>query len=160
MQQPVDIGLPAPPEPFALELAGDWQAASAHWEKLGRPYDAALALMASAAEAGLRDALATFEALGARAPAAVVRKRMKALGVKAIPRGPRHSTRDAPAGLTAREQEVLALLSAGLPDREISRQLFISERTVHHHVSAVLARIGVASRTVAAREAAAWRRAT
>ena len=71
-----------------------------------------------------------------------------------IPRGRRAATRAAPAGLTAREQEVLALLSEGLPDREISRRLFISERTVHHHVSAVLAKVGVSSRTAAAREAA------
>jgi DNA-binding NarL/FixJ family response regulator len=78
---------------------------------------------------------------------------MKELGVKAIPRGPRPATRAAPAGLTAREQEVLALLSEGLSDREISRRLFISERTVQHHVSAVLSKIGVSSRTAAAREA-------
>ena len=74
--------------------------------------------------------------------------------MKAIPRGPRSATQAAPAGLTVREQEVLALLSEGLPDREISRRLFISERTVHHHVSAVLSKIGVPSRTAAAREAA------
>jgi DNA-binding NarL/FixJ family response regulator len=79
---------------------------------------------------------------------------MKELGVRAIPRGPRASTRAAPAGLTTREQEVLALLSQGLPDKEISKRLFISERTVHHHVSAVLAKIGVSSRTAAALEAA------
>src|SRR6185437_11900390 len=60
----------------------------------------------------------------------------------------------APAGLAAREQEVLALLTEGLPDREISARLFISERTVYHHVSAVLSKIGVSSRTAAAREAA------
>ena len=76
------------------------------------------------------------------------------MGVRAIPRGPRPATRAAPAGLTAREQEVLALLVDGLTDREISQKLFISERTVHHHVSAVLSKIGVASRTAAAREAA------
>ena len=79
---------------------------------------------------------------------------MKELGVKAIPRGPRAATRAAPAGLTPREQEVLTLLADGLPDREISERLFISERTVHHHVSAVLSKIGVSSRTAAAREAA------
>ena len=71
-----------------------------------------------------------------------------------IPRGPYKAARAAPAGLTTREQEVLALLSQGLRDREISRRLFISERTVHHHVSTVLAKIGVSSRTEAAREAA------
>ena len=92
--------------------------------------------------------------VGARAAAAAARRRMKQLGVRAIPRGPRPSTRSAPAGLTAREQEVLALLTEGLPDREISARLFISERTVHHHVSAVLSKIGVSSRTAAAREAA------
>lgn len=153
MQQAADV--PAtPPEPYARELTGDWKAAAASWEELGRPYDAALVRMGSADESGLREALTTLEALTATAAAAVVRKRMKALGVKAIPRGPRLTTRTAPAGLTAREQEVLALLSEGLPDREISRRLFISERTVHHHVSAVLSKIGVTSRTAAAREAA------
>jgi DNA-binding NarL/FixJ family response regulator len=78
---------------------------------------------------------------------------MKELGARAIPRGPRQATRAAPAGLTAREQEVLALPSDGLPNREISTRLFISERTVHRHVSAVLSKIGVSSRTAAAREA-------
>ena len=152
MQQPVDV--PAkPPGPYELELAEDWKAASVQWEQLGCPYDAALARMGSADETGLRDALITLEALTARTAAAFVRRQMKALGIKAIPRGPRLTTRDAPAGLTAREQEVLALLSEGLPDREISRRLFISERTVHHHVSAVLSKIGVPSRTAAAREA-------
>ncbi len=79
---------------------------------------------------------------------------MRAAGVRAIPRGPRPATKSAPAGLTVREQEVLALLSEGLPDKEISRALVISERTVHHHVSAVLSKIGVSSRAAAVREAA------
>jgi DNA-binding CsgD family transcriptional regulator/tetratricopeptide (TPR) repeat protein len=141
------------PGPFALEIAGDWQGAAAAWDRLGRPYDAALARLGSADEAGLRHALAAFGELDAQLPAAVARRRMKELGVKAIPRGPRPATRAAPAGLTTREQEVLALLSEGLSDREISRRLFISERTVQHHVSAVLSKIGVSSRTAAAREA-------
>jgi DNA-binding CsgD family transcriptional regulator/tetratricopeptide (TPR) repeat protein len=153
LQAPAELpsGLP---EPFARELAGDWRGAAAAWERLGRPYDAALAWLVSPDEAGLRKALSTLDDLGARAAAGAVRRRMKELGVRAIPRGPRPATRGAPAGPTAREQEVLALLADGLPDREISRRLFISERTVHHHVSAVLAKIGVGSRTAAAREAA------
>jgi len=141
-------------EPYALEMAGDRQRAAQAWERIGRPYDAALVWVMSSDEAGLRGAVKTLDDLGARAVAAVARRRMKELGMTAIPRGPRRATRADPAGLTAREQEVLALLSEGLPDREISERLFISERTVHHHVSAVLAKIGVSSRTAAAREAA------
>ena len=45
-------------------------------------------------------------------------------------------------------------LTEGLPDKEISHRLVISERTVHHHVSAILSKIGVTSRSAAAREAA------
>jgi DNA-binding CsgD family transcriptional regulator len=146
--------MPGLPAPYALEAAGDHRGAAAAWQRIGRPYDAALARAWSSDEAGLRDALAGLEELGATATAGAVRRRMKELGVKAIPRGPRPATRAAPAGLTPREQEVLALLADGLPDREISERLFISERTVHHHVSAVLSKIGVSSRTAAAREAA------
>jgi DNA-binding CsgD family transcriptional regulator/tetratricopeptide (TPR) repeat protein len=141
------------PEPYALEAAGDWRGAAAAWDRLGRPYDAALTRLGSADEDALRAALTALDGLGARAAAAVARKRMRDLGLRAIPRGPRAATRSAPAGLTAREQEILALVTEGLADREISQRLFISERTVQHHVSAVLSKIGVSSRTAAAREA-------
>jgi DNA-binding CsgD family transcriptional regulator/tetratricopeptide (TPR) repeat protein len=142
------------PEPHRLEAAGDWQAAARAWDDLGRPYDAALTRLFSGDEAGLRDAHTAFEELGARATAAMTRRRMRELGLRAIPRGPRPATKAAPGGLTAREQEVLVLVSEGLADREISERLFISERTVNHHVSALLAKIGVSSRTAAARKAA------
>jgi len=147
-------GLDGLPEPYALEIAGDHRGAAAAWDRIGRPYEAALALLGSPDEAALRDALATLDGLGARTATAAARRRMKQAGVRAIPRGPRPATRAAPAGLTPREQEVLALLADGLADREISARLVISERTVHHHVSAVLSKIGVSSRTAAAREAA------
>ena len=152
LQQPLGEG-PVLPEPYALEMAGDWDGAAEAWERLGRPYDAALARLGSSDEAALRRALAALDGLGAKAASAAARRRMKTLGIKQIPRGPRSATQATPAGLTAREQEVLSLLAQGLPDREISRRLFISERTVQHHVSALLAKMGVASRTAAAREA-------
>jgi DNA-binding NarL/FixJ family response regulator len=55
--------------------------------------------------------------------------------------------------LTARQREVLALVAEGLTDREIGERLFISEYTVHRHVSDILTRLGVSSRTGAAARA-------
>jgi DNA-binding CsgD family transcriptional regulator/tetratricopeptide (TPR) repeat protein len=150
---PADVTA-ALPEPYALEIAGDCSGAAAAWERLGRPYDAAMAWLGSSDEAGLRAALAALDGLGAQVAAAAVRRRMRELGIRSIPRGSRALTRSAPGALTSRERQVLALVAEGLADREIGQRLFISERTVHHHVSAVLSKIGVSSRTAAAREAA------
>jgi DNA-binding NarL/FixJ family response regulator len=55
-----------------------------------------------------------------------------------------------PQALTAREREVLALLVEGRTNRQVARQLYISEKTVSVHVSSVLAKLGVRSRAEAA----------
>jgi len=73
--------------------------------------------------------------------------------VRDIPRGERLSTRANPGGLTARELEILALVAQGLRNADIARRLFVSPKTVDHHVSAVLGKLGVSSRTRAAARA-------
>jgi DNA-binding CsgD family transcriptional regulator len=142
-------------EPWALELAGEAEAAAARWEALGCPYEAALALAAAAGEEPLRRSLATLERLGAARTAAAVAHRLRSRhGVRGIAVGPRAVTRANPGGLTGRELDVLELLSEGLRNREIAARLYVSEKTVHHHVSAILRKLAVPTRGQAAAEAA------
>ncbi len=101
------------------------------------------------AEADQREALTIFEQLGAAPAAQALRKEMRAQGARGIPRGTRMSTRSNPHGLTRREAEILALLSQGLRNSVIARRLFVSTKTVDHHVSAILTKLGVPSRAEA-----------
>jgi DNA-binding CsgD family transcriptional regulator len=139
--------------PWALQLAGSPEEAAHLWEELGCPYEAAQALAESDEEPDLRRALDTFVELGARPAAAHVRRRLHQLGARGVRLGPRASTRRNPAQLTARELEVLGLLAEGMANGEIAERLFVSPRTVDHQVASILGKLGVASRTAAAREA-------
>ncbi len=139
---------------YALELAGDAAAAAARWSELGRPYEAALALADVGGERALRESLDALTALGARAPAAIVSRRLRALGARDIRRGPRPATRRNAAGLTARESQVLALVAEGLRNAEIAQRLFLSPRTVDNHVSAILRKVGADTRGEAVAKAA------
>jgi DNA-binding CsgD family transcriptional regulator len=140
-------------KPYALELAGDWRAASALWTRIGCRYEAALALSQADDEAALRRSFAELHELGAAAAAALVANRLRQRGARGIPRGPRPATRDNPANLTARELEVLALVAEGLRNAEIAQRLFLSGKTVDHHVSAILRKLGARTRVQASAEA-------
>ncbi|MFY9669931.1 MAG: AAA family ATPase [Trebonia sp.] len=142
------------PKPFAAEIAGDWRGAALAWERLGRPYEAALVLQDSTEERRLREAVKIFTGLGASAAARITRQKMRQLGIRSIPAGPRSATRAHPLGLTRREGEVLDLVCAGHTNAQIAAKLFISAKTVDHHVSAVLAKLDAPTRDVAVAHAA------
>ena len=147
---PPDVDAGGLAAPFALERAGRWLEAAATWDELGSPFEAALALARSGDGAALAQAVGWFEAIGAVAGAARARALLRARGLPQ-PRLPRPATLAHPAGLTARQAEVLDLLREGLTDAEIADRLVLSRRTVEHHVGAVLAKLGVGSRRAAAR---------
>ena len=118
------------------------------WRELGVPYEAAIvgvriaeACRALGDEDGfrmeLRAALATFERLGARPDADRARE--------LLPDPPA-----AASALSPRELEVLRLIVDGKTNAEIAAQLYLSERTVHRHVSNILTKLGVRTRTAAA----------
>jgi DNA-binding CsgD family transcriptional regulator len=138
------------PEEFAAGLRGDWRAAAAGWERIGAPYERALELVDSGEVKATLEALAVFDRLGADPAARLARRRLRELGVRQIPRGPQPTTRVNPAGLTDRQVEILRLLSEGLTNAEIAERLVLSVRTVDHHVSAVLQKLGVGGRRDAA----------
>ena len=135
-------------DPYALQIAGDWESAASAWDELESPYEAALA-RADGDETAQRRALDELNRLGARPAAAIVARRMRKHGVRGIPRGPRETTQRNAALLTRRELDVLSLLAEGLRNAEIADRLVVSRRTVDHHVSAILRKLNARTRVEA-----------
>jgi ATP/maltotriose-dependent transcriptional regulator MalT len=133
-----------------------FEEACALFDGAGMPFDAALsrldwarALASDRPELAAEEArlaMSVFERLGARPYADQAAAMLRELGEGTRP-GPR-----TPGELTRREEEVLDLLSLGLSNPEIGGRLFISPKTVEHHVSHILAKLGLRNRA----EAAAW----
>ena len=149
----VDELPPCLDEPWASQVAGDWRTAAARWNTLGCPYEEALALSESDDPDALAHALDLCRQLGAKPLAAMVSRRLRELGVRGVARGPRASTLTNDASLTARELDVLRLLTEGLRNAVIAERLFVSPRTVDHHVSAILRKLAVKTRGEAVAEA-------
>jgi DNA-binding CsgD family transcriptional regulator len=146
--------------------ASDVPAACAHLETAlaafvhaGIPYRTAQTRLMLAQVLGHRDrevagaeartALTVFEDLGASRDADAAAALMRDLGIKAARTGPKNIGR-----LTSREQEVLALLGEGLSNPEIAGRLFLSRKTVEHHVARILSKLGLRGRAEAAALAA------
>jgi DNA-binding CsgD family transcriptional regulator len=138
-------------EPYRLVLAGECRAAADMWQELSFPYQRALTLACDDRDESRLEALALLDGLGARQTALRVRRDLRRRGRLRIPRGPIRATTANPAGLTGRQVEVLELVADGLTDAAIAGRLQLSTRTVGHHISAALAKLGVTSRHEAAR---------
>jgi DNA-binding CsgD family transcriptional regulator/tetratricopeptide (TPR) repeat protein len=147
---------PAPvAAPFALMLDGSWREAARAWHGLGCPLWEAMALGASADLADGRRAAEIADRVGATAVRDALLRSRQAQGIP-VPRGPRGSPSHNPARLTDRELEVLEQLAQGMTNAAIGRRLFLSEKTVGHHVSAILRKLDEPTRAGAV--AAALRR--
>src|SRR5207302_641317 len=81
--------------------------------------------------------------------AGILSRRLRERGALNLPRGQRAATRANPANLTPRELEVLTLVAEGLHNAEFADRLFLAEKTVAHHVSAILRKLGVPNRVQA-----------
>jgi DNA-binding CsgD family transcriptional regulator len=134
--------------PYRLLIEGDWRGAAAEWAGRGCDYARAEALSCGDEEAA-GAALRIVDGLGAAGTARRLRAELRDRGAK-VPRGPRRSTAADPTGLTARQREVLTLVAEGLSNADIAARLTLSAKTVDHHVSAVLGKLGVPSRGQAA----------
>jgi ATP/maltotriose-dependent transcriptional regulator MalT len=138
---------------FRMHMQGDWDGAARAWASLGCRYEEAMALADSPDENARKRALELFEGLGARVMARRIRKQLQSEGVRGLKRGAHRATRANPAGLTTRELEILALVAENLSNAAIARRLFLSAKTVGHHASAILSKLGISSRREAAEAA-------
>lgn len=153
----LDGHLPAVPDGAADPVrwlgAGDWGASAEWFAAHDRPYEQAVALSLGGRDERV-DALRIAHEIGAKPLAARFRRQLTADGITQLPRGPRRTTRSDPAGLTARQREVLDLIACGLSNPAIADRLFISRRTVERHAESLLDKLGVTNRHAAVARAA------
>ena len=155
-----DRTLPTSPyliEPVRLQIEGDWCEAAAKWEEKGAVFNQALALTEGDHD-GCQRAAEIFADIGAYGSLKALLRDTRQAGVAVSTSIPRRTTAANPAGLTKRQFDVLTALNEGLSNAEIADRLFISAKTVDHHVSAILGKLDVASRgeATAKARAAGW----
>ena len=143
-----DISLERLALPYALMIKGEWQAAAQEWERIGCPFEHALAL-AEGDNSAKQEALAIFERLGAKPAAQDLRKKLQAQGIKNIPPETKAFAQDNQSDLTPRELEVLRLIAEGLSNPAIAGKLTISVGTVKAHTANIYSKLGASNRVQA-----------
>jgi DNA-binding CsgD family transcriptional regulator len=131
--------------PFQLELQGDFGEAAQAWRSIGAPFEEAMALM-QCGQAGILRAIEIFTRIGAHQALSLAKSEARSKGVRGVKRGQYRTARENSVGLTAREVQVLQLVSRGMSNGQIALQLRRSERTVEHHVSAMLGKTQASNR--------------
>ncbi|MGH8925403.1 MAG: LuxR C-terminal-related transcriptional regulator [Acidimicrobiia bacterium] len=142
-------------EPYRLAGGGEWEKAASFWEQREIPYDRAVMLSFGSTDAKI-EALSIFDDLAAAPLSSRLRSELAKAGVAGVPRRPNRATRANRFGVTSRQLEVLQHLAENMTNGEIADRLFLSSRTVDHHVSAILGKLRAGSRAAAvaaAREA-------
>jgi DNA-binding CsgD family transcriptional regulator/tetratricopeptide (TPR) repeat protein len=139
--------------PRKFELDGEFEAAGQRWLELGLPCEAALSFMQGTGVQAARlivDAVALLDGIGAAPLAAIARHKAAERGFAISPakqkRGPYKAARAHPLGLTGRELEILGMIAQGMGNGDIARRLVRSQRTVEHHVSALLGKMNAQNR--------------
>lgn len=138
------------------EAARQFERARAGWAEIGRPYDAALAaehLARALADADPESAAArlartadAFTALGATSDAARCQHTLRELG---LTRTASPGRRGYGEGLSPRERQVAELVAQGATNQDVAQALFLSARTVEHHVASILRKLGVSRKALA-----------
>jgi len=139
-------------EPYQLLEEGKIHAAASFWEKKHCCFEQAMFLF-EGNEDDKKAALIILQQQEAYAICEKIKMEMRADGIKKIPRGQRESTKTNPMNLTNRELDVLQLLQKGIQNKEIAQSLFISPKTVDNHISNILFKLDVNSRSKAVTEA-------
>lgn len=137
--------------PYRLFLDGSFEEAAHEFRRLSTPYEAALALVDSCDHDLARRGLDGLDQLGAAEVAAKVRRDLRSRGLTIVPARRRSTTLANPVGLTNRQVEVLGLIDEGLTNAQLAQRLYLSVRTIDHHVSAILAKLAVTGRRDAIR---------
>ena len=139
---------PAGPPGFLLELEGDSPGAATEWSNRGVPYLQLLAMGFGTKADAIRTAIDRASAFGASTVVDRLRARLREMGHR-VQRGRSRASLDNPGGLTNRQVDVVRLIASGLTNQQIAERLFISRKTVDHHVSAILTTLGASDRAEA-----------